>query len=94
MHTDEKYIKSWIEYSSLDAEILYFLFNVLQKELKGLTIVDKFEGMKNLNDLYNKYWRPFGELLTDMERQGFYIDKPHLEVNYKAINFNIFIYFL
>lgn len=36
--------------------------------------------MKNLFDLYEKYWRPFGELLTDMERQGFYMDKPHLEV--------------
>jgi DNA polymerase-1 len=28
--------------------------------------------------LYMKYWRPFGELLTDMERNGFMIDKDHL----------------
>lgn len=28
--------------------------------------------------LYMKYWRPFGELLTDMERTGFSMDIDHL----------------
>lgn len=31
----------------------------------------------NLN-LYIKYWKPFGEILTDMERNGFKIDVDHL----------------
>lgn len=31
----------------------------------------------NLN-LYIKYWKPFGELLTDMERIGFKMDVEHL----------------
>lgn len=29
--------------------------------------------------LYSKYWRPFGELLTDMERNGFKLDLVHLK---------------
>ena len=28
--------------------------------------------------LYMKYWLPFGELLTDMERTGFKIDHEYL----------------
>lgn len=30
-------------------------------------------------DIYKKYWLPFGEVLTDMERIGFKIDIEHLE---------------
>ena len=36
------------------------------------------EGLKNNLNLYNKYWRPFGKLLTEMEREGFRIDVKHL----------------
>ena len=32
------------------------------------------EQMGNNMTLYLKYWRPFGELLTDMERTGIKID--------------------
>ena len=28
--------------------------------------------------LYLKYWLPFGEVLTDMEREGFKIDFEHM----------------
>ena len=34
--------------------------------------------MGDLNTLYIKYWRPFGEILTDMERVGFKIDTEYL----------------
>ena len=34
--------------------------------------------MKNNFDLYQKYWQPFGELLTDIERRGFKINIKHL----------------
>ena len=30
-------------------------------------------------DLYIKYWAPFGELMTDMERQGFRVDTDYLK---------------
>jgi len=30
-------------------------------------------------DLYEKYWRPFGEVLTDIEREGFEVNVDHLK---------------
>jgi DNA polymerase-1 len=30
-------------------------------------------------ELYKKYWLPFGELLTDMEREGVKIDMEHIK---------------
>lgn len=38
MHTDQKYIKDWVDYSCLDAEITYFIYNILEKQLKELAI--------------------------------------------------------
>ncbi len=35
--------------------------------------------MTDLLHLYAKYWLPFGELLTDMERRGFKIDTDYLK---------------
>jgi len=35
--------------------------------------------MKHNYNLYLKYWRPFGEVLTNMERYGFKIDLPYLK---------------
>ena len=34
--------------------------------------------MKNLLDVYSRYWKPFGELLTDMEREGIKVNVVHL----------------
>ena len=39
----------------------------------------EFEGMKNMLGLYTKYWLPLGEVLTDMEREGIFIDVDHLK---------------
>lgn len=36
--------------------------------------------MKNMLDLYNKYWKPFGEILTDLENRGFQLNLAHLDV--------------
>ncbi len=35
--------------------------------------------MNDMNELYCKYWLPFGELLTDMERTGFRVDVDYLK---------------
>jgi DNA polymerase-1 len=68
MHTDPKYAETWVQYSVLDAELTYYLRECLVTELKSLPIGS--EDMTNLWDFYLKYWLPFGELLTDMERRG------------------------
>lgn len=64
-------------YSALDAEITYFIRETLAFELSRLKTDE--EGMENMLGLYSKYWLPFGELLTDMERIGFRIDVNHLK---------------
>lgn len=77
MHTDERYVAKWIEYSAFDAEITYFLRETLAQKLCQLETVE--EGMGNLLGLYSKYWLPFGELLTDMERNGIRVNVDYLK---------------
>ncbi len=76
MHTDERYVLNWVDYSTFDAEITYFLRETLAYQLCCLPTSE--EGMKDMLELYTKYWLPFGELLTDMERLGFKVDIEHL----------------
>lgn len=35
--------------------------------------------MQDMSVLYSKYWLPFGELLTDMERVGIKVDNDYLK---------------
>ena len=77
MHTDSQYVEKWVEYSCFDAEITYFLRETLAKKLCQLQTHE--EGMENLLGLYGKYWLPFGELLTDMERAGIRVTTDYLK---------------
>lgn len=77
LHTSEEHIHKWISYSTLDAEATFFLREVLVREMKRYPI--QFEGMKNIFELYCKYWLPFGEVLTDLEREGIMVDLNHLK---------------
>ena len=47
--------------------------------MKQLKIRCEDASIRDNHDLYEKYWRPFGELLTDMERAGFRIDEKHMK---------------
>lgn len=76
LHTSPEFVANWISYSALDAETTFFLREVLTKELTKFGV--RFEGMKNLFDLYVKYWLPFGEILTNIEREGIRVDLNHL----------------
>ena len=77
MHTTPKYVEKWVEYSAFDADITFFLRESLAYELCKIKIDS--ENMHNMYDLYCKYWMPFGELLTDMEREGIMIDIPQMQ---------------
>lgn len=77
MHTDPRHVEKWVEYSCFDAEITFFLRETLAKLLTQLKTPE--EGMDHLLSLYSKYWLPFGELLTDMERNGIKINVDHLK---------------
>ena len=39
-----------------------------------------FSKYKNNYELYINFWRPFGDLLTEMEREGIKIDLDYLRV--------------
>ena len=45
----------------------------------------EWDGKLNMWDFYKKNWRPFGKLLTDMERKGVFVDTNYLkEIQLKA----------
>lgn len=85
LHTSPKYIADWIKYSVLDAEVTFYLRDSLQLLLKSLSckttthINPVINKMTNNYDLYINYWRPFGELMTDMEKEGIKIDVDYLK---------------
>lgn len=77
MHTDDRYVRPWVDYSCFDAEITYFLRETLSHLLCAMKTNE--EGMIDMLQLYSKYWLPFGEVLTDMEREGFKVDVEYLK---------------
>ena len=78
MHTQKELIEKWVNYSALDAEVTFFLRETLAVLLTQLET--NFEDLTNMLDVYNKYWLPFGETLTDMERIGLKVNLEHLKV--------------
>ncbi len=76
----------WIEYSALDAQATWFLRESLEAKLRGLsceacpilTSKPGFRKCVTLWDFYTFYLAEFGELLTQMERNGLLVDKEHL----------------
>lgn len=75
---------AWIDYSALDARATLELHGVLSARLAAMecrfdkdvmaATGDGGDGYTML-DMYNDYWRPFGELLTDMEHEGMMVNR-------------------
>jgi DNA polymerase-1 len=78
LHTSQEFVERWVKYGLLDAEITFMLFHALKPMMKELP-VQKY-GMENTWDLYERYWLPFGSILTDMERKGIFVSRDHLVV--------------
>ena len=76
----------WIEYSALDAQATWFLRESLEAKLRGMSceacpILASKPGYRKcvtLWDFYTFYLAEFGNLLTQMERNGLLVDKDHL----------------
>jgi DNA polymerase-1 len=74
----------WIDYSVRDAQATWYLRERLQREL------EQWPWTANLTmmDFYKRYWLPFGEMLTDMERVGIHVRRndylPSLRVRAEA----------
>ncbi|RDX75232.1 DNA polymerase I A, chloroplastic/mitochondrial, partial [Mucuna pruriens] len=71
----------WICYSALDARSTLKLYESLKSHLSDMPW--NLDGVpvlgKTMYDFYNKYWRPFGELLVMMESEGMLVDRAYLE---------------
>lgn len=76
IYTSIDLLPKMIQYAAFDADATFFLRECLVAELARYKV--NFEDMRNLFDLYTKYWLPFGEVLTDLERSGIRVDLDHL----------------
>eukprot|EP00523_Entomoneis_sp_CCMP467_P000343 CAMPEP_0168747238 /NCGR_PEP_ID=MMETSP0724-20121128/15558_1 /TAXON_ID=265536 /ORGANISM="Amphiprora sp., Strain CCMP467" /LENGTH=1095 /DNA_ID=CAMNT_0008795031 /DNA_START=259 /DNA_END=3546 /DNA_ORIENTATION=- len=70
LQRDPAYREKWILYSAYDAHATFKLREELQNRLEGM----KWIRGKNMWDYYSMHMRPFGEVLTDMERRGIRVD--------------------
>lgn len=70
LQVDPEKRAEWIEYSCLDAAATWHLREVLGEKLKSMVWVQGATMM----DFYNEHYRPFGMVLTEMERRGVYVD--------------------
>ncbi|XP_042509273.1 DNA polymerase I A, chloroplastic/mitochondrial-like [Macadamia integrifolia] len=68
----------WICYSALDSISTLKLFESLQEKLKKEEW--NFDGIRRetMYDFYVEYWRPFGEILVQMETEGMLVDRAYL----------------
>jgi DNA polymerase-1 len=74
LQRDPKHRERWIQYSCRDAKSTWELRHVLQEKLKMERWTESDGGSKNMYDYYFMHMRPFGEVLTDMERRGIRVD--------------------
>lgn len=70
MQRDPKHRGKWIDYSCKDAKGTWLIRKKLQTMLENMSWFES----KNLYDYYVMHMRPFGEVLTDMERRGIRVD--------------------
>ncbi|CAM9558280.1 unnamed protein product [Pylaiella littoralis] len=70
IQTNPEMRNEFIWYSAYDAEATWLVHRALMQKLTEMSWKD---GMTML-DFYDKYYVPFGELLTDMERTGIYVE--------------------
>lgn len=70
MQRDPRHRAKWIKYSCYDAQGTWMIREELAKRLRKMSWINK----TNLYDYYWMHMRPFGEVLTDMERRGIRVD--------------------
>lgn len=70
--------EEWICYSALDSMSTFKLYDSLKSKL--LLKEWKLDGNTKgtMLDFYEDYWRPFGELLVEMETNGMLVDRSYL----------------
>ena len=64
----------WIEYSAKDAISTWYLHEKLKEKLENMNWLINNENIGNMYHFYIKYFAIFGEVLTDLERNGILVD--------------------
>eukprot|EP00808_Paulinella_micropora_P007425 g4781.t1 len=77
LQSDPAKRRDFVDYASYDAQATWYLRQELEKRLKKEEC--KWNNCNTLWDFYQRHWKPFGELLTEMEAKGIYIDKSCLQ---------------
>lgn len=76
----------WICYSSLDSMSTLKLYHSLKSKLSKMAWLMNGKSRGTMLNFYENYWRPFGELLVQMETEGVLVDRAYLsEVEKVAI---------
>ncbi|KAJ8443205.1 hypothetical protein Cgig2_017198 [Carnegiea gigantea] len=76
----------WICYSSLDSMSTLKLYHSLKSKLSKMPWLMNGKRRGSMLKFYENYWRPFGELLVQMETEGVLVDRTYLaEVEKVAI---------
>lgn len=70
--------KPWISYSALDSISTLKLYESMKKKLLAREWFLDGARKGSMFDFYQKYWRPFGELLVKMETEGMLVDRAYL----------------
>lgn len=73
--------EKWIEYSSRDALATWNLYTFLKQKLEEIEWWPNEEKAGNMFDFYQAYWLPFGEILTELERNGIRVDLDKLRAS-------------
>jgi DNA polymerase-1 len=68
----------WIRYAALDAEVTWRLHEALSERLSEMKWGGKPPNDRSMLDFFDEYIAPFGELLTDLERNGILVDTAYL----------------
>lgn len=72
-------IEGWINYSTLDTESTWYLRKKLHEFLADMHWHTNSKGSFNMWNFYEKFFVPFGDLLTEMETEGVKVDVEYLK---------------
>ncbi|KAL0917416.1 hypothetical protein M5K25_012474 [Dendrobium thyrsiflorum] len=77
-HLQRKELIPWICYSVSDSMNTLKLYESLKAKLEAMDWV--FDGIckGSMYEFYEEYWRPFGNLLANMEAEGLLVDRAYL----------------
>eukprot|EP01025_Chloroclados_australasicus_P007594 TRINITY_DN12485_c0_g1_i3.p1 TRINITY_DN12485_c0_g1~~TRINITY_DN12485_c0_g1_i3.p1 ORF type:complete len:997 (-),score=105.38 TRINITY_DN12485_c0_g1_i3:526-3174(-) len=89
--------EKWIQYSALDAEATWQLFSALKNQLQQRPWrveedVRKCLGVRSnssLWDFYEQLYRPFGQLLTEIEARGITVNAEYLKIQQEKAEIEI-----